>query len=202
MELYNIEDETWEDIYSTPFKITTDTSLQWFQYRINHRLIPTRKYLIYNEKIRKVENTIKLWKRRYLTPIGKITVIKTLLLPIFYHLLISLPNPTQTILNKLNNIFYDFLWEGPAKIKIKVIIKQYLQGGLNMINLNAFIISLKTTWIRRLIVNDGNWSNIIKEKIDLKHITVYGEEYIQMLGNKIKTNFGKMYRIHIQNLSQ
>ena len=55
-----------------------------------------------------------------------------------------------------------------------------------MINLNAFILSLKTTWIRRLILNDGNWSNVIKEKINLKNITVYGEEYIQMLGEKNK----------------
>ena len=86
---------------------------------------------------------------------------------------------------------YDFLWEGPAKIKKTVIVKQYLQGGLNMINLNAFIISLKTTWIRRLILNDGNWSNVIKEKINLKNITVYGEEYIQMLGNKINNKFWK-----------
>ena len=84
--------------------------------------------LNYNEKIRKVENTIKLWKRRYLTPIGKITVIKTLLLPIFNHLFISLPNPTQTILNKLNNIFYDFLLEGPAKIKINSYYQTVFTG--------------------------------------------------------------------------
>ena len=60
-----------------------------------------------------------------------------------------------------------------------------------MINLNAFIISLKTTWIRRMLLNDGNWSYVIKEKINLKYVTVYGEEYIQMLGNQINNKFWK-----------
>ena len=44
-EIYDIEDETWEEIYNSPFKSTNHTSLQWFQYRINHRLLPTKKYL-------------------------------------------------------------------------------------------------------------------------------------------------------------
>ena len=44
----------------------------------------------YKDKIMKMQNLIKLWKRRYLTPMGKVTVIKSLLLPIFNHLFISL----------------------------------------------------------------------------------------------------------------
>ena len=36
----------------------------------------------YNSKIQQVEKRIKQWGKRSLTPVGKITVIKTLLLPI------------------------------------------------------------------------------------------------------------------------
>ena len=88
---------------------------------------------------------IKLWNRRYLTPLGKITVIKTLLLPILNHLFISIPNPAEQTIKELNNIFFDFLWNGPAKIKQNVVIKQFCEGGLRMINLKAFIDSIKLT---------------------------------------------------------
>ena len=43
--IYDIEEDTWKDIYSSPFKLNVGTNLQWFQTRINHRLLPTKKYL-------------------------------------------------------------------------------------------------------------------------------------------------------------
>ena len=44
-QIYNISNETWEDIYLAPFKYTFSSSLQWFQVRILHRILPTKKYL-------------------------------------------------------------------------------------------------------------------------------------------------------------
>ena len=115
----------------------------------------------YKEKINNIKKLIKLWKRRYLTPLGKITIIKTLLLPILNHLFIALPNPEEHILKEINTIFYDFLWEGTAKIKQTVIVNKYMDGGLNMINIKAFINSLKATWIRRLLCTEGSWTKLI-----------------------------------------
>ena len=117
----------------------------------------------YTGKLQKIRHLIKLWKRRYLTPLGKITVIKTLLLPILNHLLISIPNPNDQILKELNSIFFEFLWEGPAKIKQTVVIKQYCEGGLRMINLKAFMNSMKLTWLRRITTTDSPWQSIIKD---------------------------------------
>ena len=59
----------------------------------------------YTEKIHKIKILIILWKRRNLTPLGKITVIKTLLLPILNHLFISIPNPRKETLKEINDIF-------------------------------------------------------------------------------------------------
>ena len=47
--VYNIEEETWKAIYYFPFKLSLGTKMQWFQTRINHRILPTKKYL-YNMK--------------------------------------------------------------------------------------------------------------------------------------------------------
>ena len=60
----------------------------------------------YKDKLSKIENLIKIWKRRYLTPLGKITVIKTLLLSRLNHLFISLPDPNEKIISQLNNLFF------------------------------------------------------------------------------------------------
>ncbi|XP_053387493.1 uncharacterized protein LOC128551109 [Mercenaria mercenaria] len=42
---YNIENETWKEIYQSPFNLPVSSLLQWFQYRINHRILSTKSYL-------------------------------------------------------------------------------------------------------------------------------------------------------------
>ena len=133
--------------------------------------------LNYKEKISKIENIIKIWKRRYLTPLGKITVIKSLLVSRLNHLFISLPNPNENIILSLNNMFFNFLWEGPAKIKSTIIVKQYSEGGLKMINLRAFIHSLKLTWIRRVLKSNSPWKLLFDNTIDINKLLHFGSKY-------------------------
>ena len=143
----------------------------------------------YTDKLQKIRCLIKLWKRRYLTPLGKITVIKSLLLPILNHLFISIPNPNDQILKELNNIFFEFLWEGPAKIKQTVVVKQYCEGGLRMINLKAFMNSMKLTWLRRITTTESPWQYIIKDTINFNEIFSFGTSYIESFLSKIKNKF-------------
>ena len=42
---YKFEDEEWGKIFSDPFKITKDSTDQWFQSRINHKILATNTYL-------------------------------------------------------------------------------------------------------------------------------------------------------------
>ena len=44
-KIYSIEEETWKIISYSPFQIFIGTKLQWFQIRINHRILPTKKFL-------------------------------------------------------------------------------------------------------------------------------------------------------------
>ena len=148
------------------------------------------KKINFKEKIQKIRSLIKLWNRRYLTPLGKITVIKTLLLPILNHLFISIPNPSEQIIKELNNIFFlIFLWDGPAKIKQNVVVKQYCEGGLRTINLKAFINSMKLTWLRRVILSNGPWQSIVNDTINLNKLLVFGSCYANDVQNKIKNKF-------------
>lgn len=43
--ILDIDNDSWPDIYNSPFKSTKSTQLQWLQIRINHNILPTRKYL-------------------------------------------------------------------------------------------------------------------------------------------------------------
>ena len=49
--------------------------------------------LNYKEKLSKMKNLIQIWKRRYLTPLGKIRVIKSILISLLTHLFIYQTQP-------------------------------------------------------------------------------------------------------------
>lgn len=144
----------------------------------------------YTTKIQQLENLAKTWSKRVMSPLGKITVIKTLMISIFNHLFIALPNPNQTVINYINNILYDFLWnKKPSKIKSSVITKQYCEGGLKMINVNAFIGALKLTWIRRLLVSDCKWQYFIKSDIDIEKLVTSNTKYIERTIKNVQNKF-------------
>ena len=145
----------------------------------------------YTLKIMQMEKIIKQWEKRSLSPIGKITVIKTLITPIFNLLFIALPNPDSVISDQINKTLYDFLWNKKAKIKKTIVVKQYAEGGLKMINLNAFINALKSTWIRRLLTSDSKWQEFIKMHVNLEKLTSFNTEFIRERCNTLKNQFWK-----------
>ena len=99
----------------------------------------------------KMIKEIAQWRRRNLTLIGKITVVKALLISKMVHVLSSLPNPCEQDTKKLNSILFSFIWNnGPDKIKRSLIVQDYINGGLKMTDIHSFVLSLKTSWLKRL----------------------------------------------------
>lgn len=145
----------------------------------------------FKPKMEKVKNQLAQWERRNLTVIGKITVIKTVVLPKFNHLFMALPNPSQVFMKTLNDSLQEFLWHGPNRVKSKVLVKSYRQGGLKMIDTFNFISSLKLTWIRRLLIDDRHWQLFIKEQVNLNNMFSLGKDYIEVQAKSIKNLFWK-----------
>ena len=118
-----------------------------------------------------VEAMCKNWSNRTLTLFGRITIIKSLALAKFVHLILALPNPPGKLIKNLEKIFYKFLWtSGLDRIKRRIIIKDVTAGGLTMINTNMFIKSLHISWLERIIrpsdiVSWSSMSNINFEKL-------------------------------------
>ena len=61
-------------------------------------------------KICNIENVLSNWTYRYLTPFGKITIIKTLGLSKLSHTALVIANPSKDMVKKVEGIFFKFLW--------------------------------------------------------------------------------------------
>ena len=149
--------------------------------------------LNYSSKFKEIEQTIKQWRQRFITPIGKITLIKSLMLPKLIHLFQSLPNPTDDFFKKLNTLFFNYIWDGPTdRVKRETIIKQYSEGGLKMLHVKHFASAVKLTWIKRMLL-DKKWKNIFLAETNstIKQFITYGNEFLLSIIRKTKNNFWK-----------
>ena len=94
--------------------------------------------LNFEEKNEKVQNVLKKWQHRRLSLLGKITILKSSVASQLVNVLSPLQTNHQAF-KELNEALYHFLWDGkPDKIKRNVIINEYNDGGLKMIDLFSF----------------------------------------------------------------
>ena len=42
---YTFNEMEWKHIFKEPYRLTRDTTMQWFQTRINHKILATNKFL-------------------------------------------------------------------------------------------------------------------------------------------------------------
>ena len=105
-----------------------------------------------DEKIPQIMHLIQTSSKRNITPIGCITVLKSLILSKITHILIFLPAPSEEMFKSIEKICTDFIWNGGRHEVFKETLYEKIDnGGLNMLNITDFEFSLKLTWIRKLI---------------------------------------------------
>ena len=99
----------------SPTRLCHNYTLDWTQgpFKILGVTFSTEIYNIWDlnsiDIIKKVEGVCKQWSKRKLTLIGRITIIKSLALAKFIHLLLTLPKPPDDFLKTIERIFYNFL---------------------------------------------------------------------------------------------
>lgn len=125
--------------------------------------------LNYILKLLEINKIMNQWKHRKLTPIGRLKIIKSLIIPKLNHLILSLPNPDTNSSKKLENDLFHFLWGcNMHKIKKNTIIQGYKYGGLKMIDYSAFIPALKSSWIKRLINSNAKWVKLLETTLGIE----------------------------------
>jgi hypothetical protein len=98
-----------------------------------------------------MKNQFTAWGKRNLTIMGKILIIKTLILPKFTFLASSCV-VAKMYIKEIESCFYRFIWKGkPNKIKRLTLIGDYEKGWLNMVDINSYFKSLKVSWVKRLL---------------------------------------------------
>lgn len=117
--------------------------------------------LNYEDKIPLLKRNIGLWKYRDISVMGKITIAKTFGISQFLYTssVISMPIHIQ---NQINSLLFQFIWNGPDRIKRTVICGDYAGGGLKMINLRSRVQTQNILWLKRLVsTTEAGWKDIL-----------------------------------------
>ena len=145
-------------------------TLLGIQFSVN---LEEMEKLNYYPKVKEIENVLNVWSNQVLSPIGKITIIKTLVISKLNHLFLTLPYPKNLLLNQLTNSIFSFIWENkPDKIKRDILTQAYELGGLKMLDIENYIKGLKLTWIRRLIKDSSKLNKLLlySEKLNIEDL--------------------------------
>ena len=127
----------------------TTGCIKYLGVHIDHDLEKVVK-LNWETKLQKIQRIVDNWRKRNLTIVGRVLIIKTLLISQIVHLIMFCPVPNYVV-KKLENIIYHFLWNSKVdKIKRAKIVKDYEDGGIRMINIQTLIQSFRLKWLARI----------------------------------------------------
>ena len=144
------------------------------------------------EKIEKVENLLSCWFYRYLTPYGKVTIIRSLALSKLSHIALVISNPSKNMFKHIETIIFKFIWNkksekvsrDDAKLPAKL-------GGLIVPNVEKFWTAFKFSWLRRILTSKSFWPKILCEQIFLSHGTKILPGSLLNLGPSLLCQIGK-----------
>ena len=152
----------------------------WYSYNKNEMLD-----LNLESRIKNMTIIINIWKSRCLSLKGKITIIKTLILPQI-NFLFSMIHIPELVLKRLDNLLFDYLWNSkPAKIKRSTIIAPISEGGMGMIDVFNIHHASKISWIKRLYNPDSaKWKSIMLQSMNTT-LYLLNKQYKYKIDNKI-----------------
>ena len=117
------------------------------------------------ERLDSIKKLINIWSSRNLSIHGKITIIKSFLIPKFVFICSMLPTPKEVV-KQLNQMIFKFLWNGTDKVTRVSTINEYSEGGLKMIDLECMVKSFRLAWLERFFNNnDGIWKRYLGHKL-------------------------------------
>ena len=143
------------------------------------------------KKLDEIESVMKSWKHRFLTPIGRCVIVKTLLLSKMSHIALVLPSLDKEIIKKIENKMYDFIWKGPDKVAREDAKKGELKGGLNMPDLLSNWQAFKLSWFRRLQTTKSSWGNIFDENMRAVFPNATRGDVFSKMGTQDLVDLGK-----------
>jgi hypothetical protein len=117
--------------------------------------------LNWKNKIDKMNTLFFSWGKRNLTILGKIMIIKALVITIFTFVVSACVLPDK-YRKEIEIKCFKFIWDGkPDKVKRNTTIGNFKMSGLNMIDIESYFASLRASWVSRFVSGDmDNWKLI------------------------------------------
>ena len=116
--------------------------------------------------MKKIENTINIWSQRSLTIKGRITITRAFIASQLVYMSSCIEMPKK-LLRRIQSKIMQFMWRGrPPKVAEDVLVQDIEQGGLKLIEVEVFVQSIRSAWIRRLYINQiSTWRRIVQARM-------------------------------------
>ena len=131
-----------------------------FHFSYNKDLVIEKNF---STVLKKIIDTLRIWKMRNLTIQGKITIFKTLAISKIIYVAFIAPIPS-VLMKELIQIHKEFIWDSKTpKIKHTTLIGDINLGGLRDVDISSKFRSLQLSWLSRYF-NDNfhSWKKIAK----------------------------------------
>ena len=166
-------------------------------------------------KVKKIKKLLGMWSQRNLSLKGRITFLRTMVLPIILYPASVLHIPNWVIF-EVDKLFFSFVWcyKKPG-IRKEVLIASIEEGGLKMPHFESIVKGMKCTWVKRLLDLDKvktdmlrsfiqyrkySVKEIIKCKLALHHVNFNSDFYKQVFESWFEV-YGKIKENQIINQS-
>ena len=144
------------------------------------------------EKLATIKSILNSWQARGLTLMGKITVLKALVVP-HVNILASILQADRKLVNDLDAIIFQFLWNKKRPLIAKHTIIQPIDlGGLKMISIPEIFKTTKIMWIKRLSNNvNAKWKILAYHLMGIKSELLFKKLHFSSIQSCPKSNFYK-----------
>ncbi len=110
--------------------------------------------------------TMKTWKRRTTTPLGRLVVIKILILSKVTHYATVLPSLNSKQIGKMHKAFCEFIWGNEHnKISRERMYNTFKEGCINYVDVEEFWGCLKMSWVRQAQTSTCTWAQLWEQEL-------------------------------------
>ena len=116
----------------------------------------------WNDKINKMRSKIDFWKIRDLSMIGRIYVIKSVILPLIFYGVAHV-HIDKTIVARIQDMVWNFVWNwGTCMVSHDILYLPRSLGGLNYPNFSIMIKAARIKMVIEVMRSQADWNTLAK----------------------------------------
>lgn len=124
--------------------------------------------LNYANFITEDENTLKCWKNRNPSLMGRVLLVNSLVGSRYVYKMTVLPSLDDSYIKKFHTMIRKFLWnDSKPKIALSTLQNDKTEGGLRLVNLFKKDLALKFQWVK-VLQTDGFFARIFYNQLKIK----------------------------------